>query len=770
MDAEADVEARFDTADAEDDLYDIEDFEEEEDAVAGNAQITENGDHDNGHRNAGNDDLGGGISDDKGTESAAEGASGRLEDAVHSGELDQDGDVAAENPASIENTAAVAQLKSSSADSMGEASTALSEEANEPVAGPFDSSTTGENLPSDAPAEDSVDEQAAYEDEGFENSMAESATLELDTQSASQLDTEFGKKETTNPSGEDTAAAVAANDGVSANPTVAQAAPTSTVDTALESVIQPGTHERQQDEPVGVAEKEQQKEGIPQNSGRSSKGAKSARSQDEQQTATTSTTATNQQPKSTNKPSSDNTPNQGEPIHGPAQRHPYKQGKSSDRAKPAKATNSVGTRETTKPKPVQEALKTTRSVGNHQQRSRDRGTENGALESKTKSSNQNDRPDTRPKVSTQAPQARPKTEDPSEQKRKHTPERAGKQERPHTLDGSSRQKPQKEHFPSGSRSVTSMGSVSDAAFNEWCQRKAREQRERKEKQAQLDEQLRQQMLELRQEKRKKLASRRSTTKKRRSAGLHHPKLDYVLAEIAFSPYRVRPGDPYRQTQMKFLQKVRRMHYSVDHPEPEMLAPKPVSPMMSVASSVRSSRGRRDDSSTQLSRSGGLEERSQDRVVEKHLPEVLVKKCREDVQEVLQYRPNFEHPNAKRMSVPLRVQMQVPTTRPKSSSSVSRVQALDWGDDGDDPNQPERFTAIKMHSDEESAPAHTPTVTFCLEGEGDPNISNTNASPVNTSPTHHPQGETAMPEEDDYSDEKFDQPESSAEFHSTAIPT
>lgn len=79
--------------------------------------------------------------------------------------------------------------------------------------------------------------------------------------------------------------------------------------------------------------------------------------------------------------------------------------------------------------------------------------------------------------------------------------------------------------------------MSDGAFSEWCQRKAREQRERKEKQAALDEQVRQQMLELQQEKRKKFASRRSTVKRNRGQGLHHPKLDYVLAEIAFSPYR-----------------------------------------------------------------------------------------------------------------------------------------------------------------------------------------------------------------------------------------
>lgn len=46
------------------------------------------------------------------------------------------------------------------------------------------------------------------------------------------------------------------------------------------------------------------------------------------------------------------------------------------------------------------------------------------------------------------------------------------------------------------------------------------------------------MLALREEKKARVAAKQpKKTNKQRREGLYHPKLDYVLAEIAFSPYR-----------------------------------------------------------------------------------------------------------------------------------------------------------------------------------------------------------------------------------------
>lgn len=137
-------------------------------------------------------------------------------------------------------------------------------------------------------------------------------------------------------------------------------------------------------------------------------------------------------------------------------------------------------------------------------------------------------------------------------------------------------------------------------------------------------------------------------------------------------------------------------------------------------------------------------------------------------QVLQYRPNFDQPFAKRVSMPLRVEMEVPTSRPKSSGAVTRMQALDWGDEGDDPTQPDRFTAIKMqNSDEEFLPEHVPIMSFDLSDSRAPESAAKSAI-VNITPRSERadgarkdeprEREEREEEEDNYSDDNFDQPE------------
>lgn len=92
---------------------------------------------------------------------------------------------------------------------------------------------------------------------------------------------------------------------------------------------------------------------------------------------------------------------------------------------------------------------------------------------------------------------------------------------------------------------------------------------------------------------------------------------------------VRPADPYRQTQMKFLQKVRKLHYSSDRASKEPPMPEAVSPQMSVISSAT----RADDARSRASKRSNLDDKSQHEPPVMQLPKLLVKKCREDVNEV-----------------------------------------------------------------------------------------------------------------------------------------